>query len=138
MRQHFPNLPIVARAVDRRHVYDLYAAGCEHIIRETFDTSVRAGRTALEVMGMHPYQADRMAKEFWRDDRYILQQMAELYDPDIPFHENKAYVERSKTLIAEREAQIFGKGNGYTNIVDNAWSPPTLKDVEAIKVEEPE
>ncbi|MEM7045964.1 MAG: cation:proton antiporter, partial [Pseudomonadota bacterium] len=37
--QH-PHVHIVARAIDRQHVYDLYAAGCRDIIRETFDSGV--------------------------------------------------------------------------------------------------
>ena len=48
VRHTYPNVHVVARAVNRQHVYELYAAGCRDIIRETFDSSVRAGRSALE------------------------------------------------------------------------------------------
>jgi CPA2 family monovalent cation:H+ antiporter-2 len=44
----YPDLPVVARAVDRDHVYDLWAYGCRNIIRETYDSSLRIGRSALE------------------------------------------------------------------------------------------
>jgi CPA2 family monovalent cation:H+ antiporter-2 len=48
----YPDLPVVARAVDRDHVYDLWAYGCRNIIRETYDSSLRIGRSALEELGL--------------------------------------------------------------------------------------
>ena len=41
-------IEVIARAVDRHQVYELYAAGCRDIIRDTFDSAVRAGRSAYE------------------------------------------------------------------------------------------
>ncbi|WP_462167108.1 monovalent cation:proton antiporter-2 (CPA2) family protein [Pseudoalteromonas sp. GB43] len=39
--QNYPHLHVVARAVDRHHVYDLWAYGCRDIIRETYDSTMR-------------------------------------------------------------------------------------------------
>lgn len=132
VHQNHPNVHIIARAVDRQHVYDLWAAGCRDIIRETFDSSVRTGRSAFEALGMHPFEAEKMTRSFVDDDLYVMRQMAELHDPDIPPHLNEAYVERSRTLIAEREAQIFGEGRAYASRTDRGWSPPSVVDVEAV------
>ena len=41
-RQHRPDLHIVARAFDRVHVYELFQAGANDIVREMFDGSLRA------------------------------------------------------------------------------------------------
>lgn len=135
VRQHHPDLPIVARALDRQHVYDLYAAGCREIIRDTFDSSVRAGRTAYEVLGMHPFDAELLARKFTEDDRHILRQMARVYDPEIPSHQNPAYVEMSKTLMEEREAEIFGKGRAFATETDAGWAPPTQQDAEEVEAD---
>ncbi len=132
VRKSHPHVPIIARAMDREHVYDLFAAGCRDIIRETFDSSVRTGRTAYEALGMHPFDAELLARKFAEDDRYILREMAVVHDPEIPIHENPAYVEKSRTLMAEREAQIFGKGRAFASETDSGWSPPGQKDVEAV------
>jgi CPA2 family monovalent cation:H+ antiporter-2 len=134
VRKHHPELPVVVRAVDRQHVHDLYANGCHHIIRETFDSSVRTGRTAFELLGVHPFQAELLARKFTEDDRHILKEMAEVYDPDIPNHENTAYIEKSRILMDEREAQIFGKGKVYSADSDAGWAPPQKKDVDAIEL----
>ncbi|MEL6532999.1 MAG: cation:proton antiporter, partial [Pseudomonadota bacterium] len=130
MRQHHPEVPIIARAVDRQHVYDLYAAGVREIIRETFDSAVRMGRTAYETLGMHAFEAELLARKFAEDDRHILRVMAELYDPEIPVGENKAYVEKSKELMEEREAQIFGKGDAFAVKKNTGWLPPGRKAEE--------
>jgi CPA2 family monovalent cation:H+ antiporter-2 len=134
VRQHYPNLPIVTRAVDRQHVYDLYAAGCRNIIRETFDSSVRTARTAYEILGIHPFEAELLARKFTEDDRFILQEMAKVHDPNIPGHENQAYVEKSKTLMEERQAQIYGKGRVFATESDAGWVPPNQKDGEALSI----
>ena len=131
VRENHPHVPIIARAMDRPHVYDLYAAGCRDIIRETFDSSVRAGRTAYEALGMHPFDSELLARKFTEDDRYILKEMAVVHDPGIPSHENPAYVEKSRTLMAERDAQIFGKGRAFASETDQGWSPPGQKDIDA-------
>jgi CPA2 family monovalent cation:H+ antiporter-2 len=126
-----PHVYIVARAIDRRHVYDLYAAGCRDIIRETFDGGVRAGRSALEALGMHPFEAELKARQFVDQDKRAVAALAELYDPTLPLHENSAYVERSKQIRAENEAIMQGRDTAFTARPDRAWSPPSLDDVEA-------
>src|SRR5690606_28406450 len=43
-RERRPDLHIICRARDRVDVYRLYAAGANDIVRELFDSSLRAGR----------------------------------------------------------------------------------------------
>ncbi len=128
---HHPDVYIVARAIDRQHVYDLYAAGCRDIIRETFDSGVRAGRSALEALGMHPFEAELKARQFVDQDRRALAALATLYDPDIPIHENAAYVQKTKEIREENEAIMRGEDAVYSARPDRAWSPPSLDDVNA-------
>lgn len=129
--QTHPHIHIVVRARDRNHVYELYAAGARDIIRETFDSSVRAGRSALEALGFHPYDAERQVRNFVDGDREALRQLAQVYDPDIPIHQNEAYVARAKEISAEQEAFMRGKSKAFASRADRGWVPPTLSDVEA-------
>ena len=132
VRENYPDVKVIARAIDRPHVYDLFAMGCHEIIRETFDSSVRTGRSALEMLGMHAYSAELISRKFAEDDRSMLKEMALLYDPKVPITENQAYIARSKALMAEREAQVFGKSDAYDLRTDLGWRPPALIDVEAV------
>jgi CPA2 family monovalent cation:H+ antiporter-2 len=129
--KHFPKVYMVARAVDRHHVYELYNAGCRDIIRDTFDSSVRAGRSALEALGFHPYDAERQVRGFVINDRAQMLDLASSYDPSIPAHENEEYIRRTREYI-DRYAEVM-KGNAaaFGSRLDRGWVPPTLEDVEA-------
>ena len=103
---HHPKVHVVARAVDRHHVYDLWAVGCRDIIRDTFDSSVRMGRSALIAMGMTEDDAFQAAGIFEKVDRRFMREMADLYRPDIPSHENPEYVAKVKELSATWAEQL--------------------------------
>jgi len=133
--KNYPQVYIVARAVDRHHVYELWAAGCRDIIRENFDGAVRAGRSAFEALGVHPYDAERQARGFVENDKKAIRELAELYDPDIPVHENPAYVERTKEFFALHEDAMRGSSAIFGGRNERGWMPPTLDDVETATAE---
>jgi CPA2 family monovalent cation:H+ antiporter-2 len=101
-----PDIHIIARARDRTHVFQLYQAGADDIVREVFDSALRAGRYVLENMGLTDYEAAEMERLFYDHDRETVQQLAELWDPMVPPSQNKAYVERTKELHRELEAAL--------------------------------
>ena len=105
-RKERPDLHIISRAYDRTHVYKLYQAGADDIVREVFDSALRAGRYVLENMGLTDYEAAEMERLFYDHDRETVQQLAELWDPMVPPSQNKAYVERTKELHRELEAAL--------------------------------
>jgi CPA2 family monovalent cation:H+ antiporter-2 len=129
--QNHPHVYIIARATDRHHVYELWAAGARDIIRETFDSSIRAGRSALEALGVHPYDAERQVRGYVLNDREQMLELASLYDPDIPVHENAAYVEKAKIFLDRFEQAMEGNSAAFGSRLDRGWVPPTLDDVEA-------
>ncbi|MEM1077553.1 MAG: cation:proton antiporter [Pseudomonadota bacterium] len=101
-----PDLHIVARARDRVHVYELYAAGANDIVRETFDSSLRAGRYVLENMGMSEFDAADAEHTFFRMDRKAMRDLAVLWKPGVPVTENEAYVTRAKELNRDLETAL--------------------------------
>ena len=129
--ENHPHVYIVVRAIDRHHVYELWDAGARDIIRETFDSSLRAGRSALEALGVHPYDAERQVRGFMINDREQMIDLAEVYDPDIPSHENTEYVEKTKVYIDRYEQAMKGNSAAFGSRLDRGWVPPTLDDVEA-------
>lgn len=133
--ENHPDVYIVARALDRSHVYELWAAGARDIIRDTFDSSIRAGRSALEALGMHPYDAELQARQFARDDKASMRELADLYDPNMPVHLNRAYVERTREILAEQEKAMRGGPQMFGDRNDRAWERPTQADVETVEAE---
>lgn len=102
-----PDIHIVARARDRTHVYALYQAGANDIVREMFDSSLRAGRYVLENVGMSEFEAAIAEETFYHHDRKTIQELAQLWDPSVAPAENAAYVARSKELERELEAELY-------------------------------
>lgn len=105
-RRERPDLHIVARAYDRVHVYELYRAGADDIVREMFDSSLRAGRYVLENMGLTDFEANELETAFFKHDRQVLRELAELWKPGVPLHQNDAYVERARQLNKELEMAL--------------------------------
>jgi len=105
---NYPNVHVVARAIDRPHVYDLYALGCRDIIRDTYDSSMRAGRSALEALGNSKKRAKSIADEFEAIDRKSMVELAHLHEFSVPMHENKAYVEKANAMRKQWETQLRG------------------------------
>ena len=101
-----PDLRIVARARDRRHVFELYQAGATDIIRETLDSSLRAGRYVLQAMGLPEDEARQRANAFFRYDQKATIELAAVWDPSTPASENRAYMQRSHDLKRELEANL--------------------------------
>lgn len=106
-RSKRPDIHIVARARDRVHVYELYQAGANDIVRETFDSSIRAGRYVLENMGFSEYEAAKVSQAYFRIDRAAMRDLAQVWVPGQPTHLNDAYVERAKQLDRDLEIALL-------------------------------
>ncbi len=66
VREHYPNLEIVARARNMSHWYDLRALGVTVVEREVYETALLVGRRALESLGVRPNEARERAERFRR------------------------------------------------------------------------
>lgn len=106
--EHHPHVHVIARAFDRWHVYDLWSVGCRDIIREVFDSSLRATRSAFEALGHPRSKAQGMVDAFSDMDRKTMLELADLYDIDIPPTENEPYVARVRELQAQWEVELRG------------------------------
>lgn len=106
-RANFPNLHVIARAVNRHHVYELWAAGCRDIIRDTYDSSLRMGRSAYEALGAPQAVAEKMKQAFNETDRRSMIAVADAYDPDVPAHQNKAYVARIREILGPWQDELM-------------------------------
>ena len=63
-REHFPQAAIVARARNVSHYYQLMDRGVEHIERELFESSLRSGRSVLQVLGWPAHEARESTMRF--------------------------------------------------------------------------
>jgi CPA2 family monovalent cation:H+ antiporter-2 len=133
VRRERPDIHIVARAIDRHHVYQLYAAGANDIIRETFDSAVRAGRSALEALGEHPFEVEKAVRYFVRHDRETLRKLAAAWQENVDVFENEEYL-----AIARRQNQMMmdtmrSDRSADNNALERAWLPPDVRPEEEVE-----
>lgn len=106
-RSERPDLHIIARARDRTHVFELYQAGGDDIVREMFDSSLRAGRYVLENIGMTEFEAARAEKIFFDHDRYAVRELAKVWKPGVSASDNEEYLELARQLERELETALL-------------------------------
>jgi len=121
-RRERPDLHIVARARDRTHVFRLYKAGADDIVREVFDGSLRAGRYVLENVGLTEFEAAEAEKLFYQHDRQSVRELAALWNPDVPTLENAAYIARARELEADLQTMLLSQ------IEEGAAAPQERRD----------
>lgn len=111
-----PNIKILARAYDRRHVFELYKSGADIQVRETFDSAVRSSRKALEILGIEHEVADEICKYYFDRDRHHVKLMAEVYDPKLEIFKN---AEMRKIALAEDQETMLEIQNILTRAREN-------------------
>jgi len=81
-KKHFPHIKILARAVDRRHAYEIIRKDISGFRRETFDSALKLGKDALRTLGVDKARAERVTEVFARHDEESLRKLAELWGDD--------------------------------------------------------
>ena len=64
VREHFPQLAIVARVRNVSHYYEMRNLGIDILERETLDSALMSARSVLQLMGFRPHQARTLALRF--------------------------------------------------------------------------
>ncbi len=77
VRQHFPQVSIVARARNVGHYAALRRLGIDHVERETLDSSLMSGRQVLALMGWQPHAARNQALRFRQHNIELVDRMAQ-------------------------------------------------------------
>lgn len=83
--KNYPQLKIVARAIDRRHAYQLLNLKVDAFNRETVDSAISLAVKALELLGNNKPDAERAGKLFRDHDRASVLQLAKLWGDDISY-----------------------------------------------------
>jgi glutathione-regulated potassium-efflux system ancillary protein KefC len=111
----FPNLKILARARNVRHWLELREIGIENVERETFESALRTARSALEVMGVRPFEGRRIADRFRRSTLHTLEQMLPEFrdDQKLVARARSGRDELEKMLTDDRMRRDADHGSGW-------------------------
>lgn len=81
-KKHYPNLAIVARAIDRGHAYELMKLGITAFRRETFDSALNLGVEALTLLGNSQETSERAGRIFAEHDKESMQLLVDVWGDD--------------------------------------------------------
>jgi glutathione-regulated potassium-efflux system ancillary protein KefC/glutathione-regulated potassium-efflux system protein KefB len=82
MREHFPQVPIIARARNRFHAYKLMDLGIARPYRETFETSVSMAANVLRTLGTSGPAVDAFMAHFREHDEEMLNRQHAVYQDE--------------------------------------------------------
>lgn len=119
-RKTCPQLHIIARASDRDQVYKLYSAGASDIVRETFDSSVRASTYALQALGDNEQQAKLRMQRFVEHDKKAILEMAKVWRADVKNSNNAEYIELAKSIAQQLEDVMQSDKDPQLDCIDCA------------------
>jgi len=101
VRENFPHLRILARAISRQHAYELLRKGVAHVHRETLGSALDLSVDALGVLGLEPERALRAAQLFREHDEASVREMALLRPGD-----DEAYISIARKHIENLERTL--------------------------------
>ena len=125
VREHFPQLTVVARARNVTHYSELRKLGVTLIERELLDSSLMAGRRVLEQLGWQPHAARSQALRFRQHTIELLEQMApHLGDEQKLIAVAKQGRQQLETMWAQERDQQADRRNRQGWHADQAGDPP--------------
>jgi monovalent cation:proton antiporter-2 (CPA2) family protein len=109
-RTHFPHLQIFARAIDRRHAYELLHLGIRTFRRETFDSALNLGIDALSALAGDRVAAERAGRLFNAHDLQTLEQLAAVWGDEASYGVamRQRLEDLQQVLQADREVRTLG------------------------------
>ncbi|MFN0249059.1 MAG: monovalent cation:proton antiporter-2 (CPA2) family protein [Kofleriaceae bacterium] len=114
VRHNFPDVPILARARDRQHYWDLRSLGVHKVFRETFAAAWETSIEALKVLGYRAHTAHRIARK-WRDhEEQVLEELGSLWGTDRKEYFNRVRqgMEEAERLMRDEDPTVFGERDG--------------------------
>lgn len=127
--KHYPNCRIIARAVDRIHIYELEKAGAHIIEHEVFESSLSAGKKALIELGTHPFRAELQSRIFRNHDREGIADLRELWENE---GVGKNFLNAARVRNDElNEIMKFDRATEKHDASVRGWSPPPKGDADA-------
>jgi len=123
VREHYPNLKIMARAKNRNDAYELLEMGLTNIYRETLYTAVHLGVDALTELGFRKFTANRQGQKFIHYDEMALAKLA------AKRHDMKEYILSVKDEIEWQEQLLQNDLMSHTGLSDQTWDSEHLREV---------
>jgi monovalent cation:proton antiporter-2 (CPA2) family protein len=123
VKQTYPEMKILARALDYEHTYELMKREVKEYDRDIFESSLQLGVKALCQLGFSKYHAHRLARTFRVHHQMILEELFHHYEED-----EKKYLSEAKRYAGELEELFRTEKEETIHDADSAWDVTTLRE----------
>jgi glutathione-regulated potassium-efflux system ancillary protein KefC len=109
-RTHFPQLQIIARARDMRHLFELRDIGVHAIERESFLAALALGESAVTAMSGDPIRAARAARTFAEHDDEVVARLYAVHQKEPDTHvlvSNELRDQLAATLVQDAAVPVI-------------------------------
>jgi len=117
IKNHFPNVKILARAIDRPHAFELLQLGVDSVHRETFSSSLDLGVNALQMLGFRAHHAHRLGRNFKHYDEEAIKKTYQLWGKD-----EKVYMQGIKQYLNDVEKLLQADRQEIDLDTDPSWN----------------
>ena len=115
VRAAFPDLPILARARNVSHYYDLMDRGVTIIERETFESALLLGRRVMQQLGVSAWQARQATMKF---RAHTIKSLQDVY----PYYrDQQQYVSMARQARDELEAMFARDAEARASQRKDGW-----------------
>jgi len=123
VRHTYPQLKILARALDYQHTFELMKRNVKEYDRDIFESSLQLGVKALCQLGFSRYQAHRLARTFRTHHQRIVEELYQHYGED-----EKKYLSEAKKYASELEELLRTEKEETIHHADSSWDVTTLRE----------
>ena len=125
VKQAHPHVQVLARAFDRRDLYELRDAGADFVISETYHSALQTGVEALRRLGVHPYRAEQVRRDFIRTES---EHSDTLFNSWRNEGEGKGFDDQYRKLFIQMQEQLLevmktDRLDGHS-ASERGWTPP--------------
>jgi glutathione-regulated potassium-efflux system ancillary protein KefC len=104
VKQHFPHLTIFARARNRQHTYSLLNMGIQHVMRETWGSSLEMTGEILQELGLTYSEARKTVERFRQHDEELLMAVSPYHKDEKKLAEMAAQARKELESLFEQDA----------------------------------
>ena len=121
-RRHFPQLRILARAESLEHAYELMHIGIDDVFRETMDSAIVMGESAMQALGFRAFDAHRSSLAFRHHEEKSRHELFEVRE------DRSSYAARVRERTSELEDLFRADERDEDEFTDHAWEPASRPD----------
>ena len=139
VKQAHPHVQVLARAFDRRDLYELRDAGADFVISETYHSALETGVESLRRLGIHAYRAEQIRRDFIRTESEHSDMLFNSWRNE---GEGKGFDDQYRKLFIEMQEKLIEVMK--TDRMDShspserGWTPPPPQSYETDQEQPPE